>query len=339
LTLTEPDSSDSLYEDAAAWVLRAPELGADPEMRAALDAWRATSPAHAQAYADAVAVCDLVADQAAAPELLQRRRDALDRARAAGRRRWGASRPDRRLIAASIAALVAAPIAVLGWRRLNTPEAQIHATGHGEQRTMVLADGSRLSLDALTRVEVTLSRDQRVIELASGRMNIEVAKDPERPLRVRVAGSTVTAMGTVFTVERDPDAVVVTLVEGSVAVRRERASTVQMKPGQELTLAQSGGATLRDHVDTEQAVAWREGKLLFDDEPLAAAAMRMNNYGVRRIVVEGTAQELRISGVFRAGDVEAFVGAVESYFAVDATWDATTVVLRAKAPAAPRAPA
>lgn len=336
--MSEPDPSD-LHEEAAAWVLRAPDVRDDPALRAAFEAWRRQSPAHAQAYADAAGVWDFVADQAAAPELLQRRRDALDRARAAGRRRWGRAQPDRRMIAAGVAAAVAAPLAVLGWMRFRAPEAQAYATGHGEQRTLLLADGSRLSLDALTRVEVTLARTERRIELVSGRMNIEVAKDPERPLRVWAAGSTVTAIGTVFTVERGAQAVVVTLVEGRVAVRRARGGPVEMRPGQELTLAPNGQASLRERVDTGQALAWREGKLIFDDEPLSAAATRMNNYGARRIVVEGAAQDLRISGVFRAGDVEAFVGAVESYFAVDATWDATTVVLRAKAPAVTRAPA
>jgi transmembrane sensor len=242
-------------------------------------------------------------------------------------------------VAAGVAAAIAAPLAVLGWSRFRAPEAEAYATGHGEQRTLVLADGSRLSLDALTRVEVTLARAERRIELVSGRMNIEVAKDPERPLRVQAAGSTVTALGTVFTVERGPDAVVVTLVEGRVAVRRAQGGPLEMRPGQELTLDPARGTSLRDSVDTEQALAWREGKLIFDDEPLGAAATRMNNYGARRIVVEGAAQDLRISGVFRAGDVEAFVGAVESYFAVDATWDATTVVLRAKPPTVTRAPA
>ena len=69
--MSEPDPSDSLYEEAATWVLRGPDLRADPQLRAALDAWRAQSPAHAQAYADAAGVWDLVADQAAAPELLR----------------------------------------------------------------------------------------------------------------------------------------------------------------------------------------------------------------------------------------------------------------------------
>ena len=53
------------------------------------------------------------------------------------------------------------------------------------------------------------------------------------------------ALGTVFTVERGDRAVVVTLVEGSVAVGRERARTLRMRPGQELTLMQGGQATLR----------------------------------------------------------------------------------------------
>lgn len=331
-------NSDDLYEEAAAWVLRAPELRDDRQLRAAFDAWQAQSPAHRQAYADAAGVWDFVADQAATPELLQRRRDALGRAHAAGRRRWASPRPDRRLIAAGLVAALATPVAILGWQTFSAPEAQAYATAHGEQRNLVLADGSRLSLDALTEVQVTMARAERRIELVSGRMNIEVAKDPERPLRVRAAGSTVTALGTVFTVERGPQ-VVVTLVEGRVAVRRAAGRPLEMKPGQQLIVDQGGRASLRDKVDTEQALAWREGKLIFDDEPLSAAATRMNNYGSRRIVVEGAAQDLRISGVFRAGDVEAFVGAVESYFAVDAVWDATTVVLRTKAPSPARAPA
>src|SRR5262249_29368971 len=154
------------------------------------------------------------------------------------------------------------PLAVLGWREFSTPNAETYATGHGDQRTLQLADGSRLSLDALTKVEVTLARNERRIELVSGRMNIEVAKDPERPLRVRAAGSTVTALGTVFTVERGAQAVVVTLVEGRVAVRREQGRPLEMTPGQQLTLDRTGGASLRDRVDTEQALAWREGKLI-----------------------------------------------------------------------------
>lgn len=336
--MSEPHTSTSVYQEAAAWVLRVSEAGDDPDLRDALDAWRDRSPEHARAFAAAAGAWGLLGDQATSPELLARRRDALHRARAAGRRRWFGPSLDRRALAAGIAAAVAAPLAVVGWWRLQAPAEQAYATGHGEQRTILLADGSRLSMDALSRVKVAFSRELRAIALEAGRVNVEVAKDPQRPLLVRAGGPTVTALGTVFTVERAAEAVVVTLVEGRVAVGRERARTLRMQPGQELTLMQDGRTTLREHVDTEQALAWREGKLIFDDEPLAAAATRMNNYGARRIVVEGGAQGLRISGVFRAGDVEAFVGAVESYFPIDAAWDGTTVVLRPKAPTVVRAP-
>ena len=335
--MSEPETSTIIHEEAAAWVLRLSE-GRD-DMRAALDAWRDRSPEHAKAFDAAFGVWNLLGDEATSPELLARRRDALHRARAAGRRRWTGPGLDRRALAAGIAAAIVAPAAGIAWWRLREPPEQVYATGHGEQRTILLADGSRLTMDALTSVRVAFSRDIRAIELERGRMNVEVAKDPERPLRVRAGGSTVTALGTIFTVERTAPAVVVMLVEGSVAVGRERGRPLRMQPGQELTLFEGGRATLREHVDTEQALAWREGKLIFDDERLSSAATRMNKYGARRIVVEGAAQDLRISGVFRAGDVEAFVGAVEGYFAVDATWDATTVVLRAKAPTVTRAPA
>lgn len=334
--MSESETSTIIHEEAAAWVVRLSEGG--PDVRAALDAWRDRSPEHAHAFDAAFSAWNLLGEHATSPELLARRRDALHRARAAGRRRWTGPGIDRRAMAAGIAAAIVAPAAGIAWWRLRGAPEQVYATGHGEQRTILLADGSRLSMDALTSVRVAFSRDLRAIELVRGRMNVEVAKDPGRPLRVRAGGPTVTALGTIFTVERTTPAVVVTLVEGSVAVGRVRGQSLRLQPGQELTLMQSGRATLREHVDTEQALAWREGKLIFDDEPLASAATRMNNYGARRIVVEGGAQGLRISGVFRAGDVEAFVGAVESYFPIDVAWDATTVVLRPKASTVSRAP-
>jgi transmembrane sensor len=337
-SVSRPEPSSRVHEEAAAWALRMAQGDADPETRAALDAWRGESPEHDRAFADAAEAWDLLGQHATSPELLALRRDALHRARAQGRRRWLGAGLDRRAVAAGIAAAIAIPLAAVGWQRLQAPDERTYATAHGEQRTIVLADGSRLSMDALTQVTVALSRDLRVIELEGGRMNVEVAKDPERPLRVKAAESTVTALGTVFSVERAPQSLVVTLVEGKVAVRSGQGRALTMAAGQELTLGPGAAVALREDVDAEQALAWREGKLIFDDEPLAAAAARMNNYGARRIVVHGAAQGLRISGVFRAGDVEAFVGAVESYFPIDASWDATSVVLRPKTADGVRAP-
>ena len=329
MSQSEPETS--VYEEAAAWVLRLGDDVATPGASQEFEAWRDQSPLHAQALSEARAAWDLLGEQATSPELLTLRRDALDRARRVGRGRWAGPALSRRALAAGIAASIATPAAVYGWFRLRSPAEEMFETAHGEQRTIVLTDGSRMSMDARTQVKVAFSSRLRAIYLIAGRANFEVAKDPERPLRVRADGRTVTAIGTAFTVERAADAVVVTLVEGRVVVGRGDARPISMAAGQQLTLADTGAASLRESIDGEQALAWREGKLIFDDEPLPAAASRMNNYGSPEIVVEGPARGLKISGVFKAGETDAFVEAVESYFPVEAARTGPTIILRLRA--------
>jgi len=318
------DFQDTIDEQAAAWVVR---LQGDPSDvdRERFEAWRSQSAAHGQAYDLALSAWTSVAEHAAAPRLLAMRRDALERARRTSAR-W-----DRRLIAAGLAFLIAAPIAGIAWFKLHTPDALEFQTQRGEQRVIMLADGSRMSLDAMSRVEVKYTSDMRGIELTSGRANFEVAKDVARPLKVHAGQRTVTAIGTVFTVEREAGGVVVTLMEGHVAVtsRNPSESPVEMRPRQELRLPDAGKGTLRDDVDVLQALAWREGKLVFDNEPLERVVARMNNYGATPIAAEGPAAQLRISGVFKAGDTAAFVDAMQSYFGLTALRREDAISLRA----------
>jgi transmembrane sensor len=195
---------------------------------------------------------------------------------------------------------------------------------------IVLSDGTRMSLDALSEVRVRYTPDVRNLELIAGRANFEVAKDITRPLKVRVGPRIVTALGTVFSVERESTDVVVTLVEGSVAVttRDVPNSHIQMQPRQELRITDSGEVRLRSDIDPVQALAWREGKLIFDDAPLRDVVYRMNKYGATRIEVAGEANELRVGGVFKAGDTTAFVDAMQNYFPLAVSHDSSTVTLR-----------
>jgi transmembrane sensor len=137
-------------------------------------------------------------------------------------------------------------------------------------------------------------------------------------MNVRAGPRTVTALGTVFTVERDPQEVVVTLVEGRVAVTsgNQERSLIEMHARQQLRISDSGAVVMRDGLDPVLALAWREGKLIFDNEPLAIVVATMNNYVATPIVAEGRAGDLRVSGVFKAGDTLAFVEAMESLFPV-----------------------
>lgn len=322
--------SDEMREQASAWVVR---LNSEPS-EVDLDRfgqWRSQSALHERAFDEVMAAWICVGEHAAAPQLLAMRRDALERAhRFEGR--W-----NRRAIIAAVSLLVLAPLLGLVWYQLRAPGEQQFQTAHGEQRVIVLDDGSRMSLDAVTRVAVRYTSDARSIELLAGRANFEVAKDVTRQLKVRAGPRTVTAIGTVFTVEREPHNVVVTLMEGLVAVTSSDTSTthIEMRPRQELRMTDSGEVALREGIDPDQSLAWREGKLIFDDEPLGVVVARMNNYVTTPIVAEGRASELRVSGVFKAGDTGAFVEAIKSYFPVTDARGVDAVTLRLREAPAP----
>ena len=326
---TSPDQI-LIDEAAAGWAARRLS-GEHADEREAFDLWLAQSPFHAEAYDRAQAAWRLIGDSAASPELTALRRAALDRFRDRQGRGARAPRFDRRAIAAAVVGLTVAPLATVWWLRGRAPHEEILQTGLGEQRTVVLPDGTRLSLDAMTLARVNYTPAFRTIDLVSGRAYFQVAKDAERPLRVRAGPRTVTAIGTAFSVEREPATTSVLLTEGRVSIsnHESRKAIAYLTPRQELVLVDGGTVTRRDGVDVDRALAWRAGKLVFDNVNLRDAAARMNRYSTVQIVcADSRTQKLRISGIFKAGESGAFVEAVQSYFPVEARASSTTIELR-----------
>ena len=207
----------------------------------------------------------------------------------------------------------------------------------GEQRLVVLRDGTRMSLNTSTRVRVDLGLAQRTVQVEGGEALFEVAKDASRPFVVRAAGSEVRATGTAFVVRYAPalagkrEALDVTLVEGRVVVHgvehglpaAEVEPAVEMLPGQRLRFVGGAGLTRSaaapktqlDRPRMDQVLAWKRGEALFDNASLAEAAAEMNRYSAVPIHVAdagdlGALGGLRVSGVFKTGDNLSFARAV-----------------------------
>ncbi|WP_284620661.1 FecR family protein [Aquabacterium humicola] len=215
-------------------------------------------------------------------------------------------------------------VLVQHWR-----SAGVYATGVGEQRVVLLGDGTRMSLNTASRVRVDLGSSSRVVSVEDGgEVLFEVAKDARRPFVVRAGGSEIIALGTSFSVRvaetssAERDSLAVTLLEGRVTVRtiaqgHERvapASPVAMEPGERLTLVKAGGApkVVRDRPRADQLLAWRRSEAVFDDVSLSEAVEEMNRYSRTQIVLVGdpSAGARRVSGQFRTGDNLAFARAV-----------------------------
>ena len=241
------------------------------------------------------------------------------------------TRRTRRAVGVAVAGVAVAVLLVVmqPWRASET-----YATSVGEQRTVLLKDGTRMSLNTSTRVRVELASAQRTVSVEEGEALFEVAKNSRRPFVVRVADREVVALGTVFSVRLTlageiSDALDVTLIEGQVSVRTasgrsdKAAETrpVLLKPGDRLRLSEPGGRAAKgsqrvtmqmDRPRVDQLMAWRRSEAVFDDVPLSDAVAEMNRYSRRPIVLVGdeASKELRISGLFRTGDNVAFARAV-----------------------------
>jgi transmembrane sensor len=236
-------------------------------------------------------------------------------------------------VGAAAAAVVLLSAAVGLWAWANAPA--VYRTGVAERQVAVLKDGSKISLDAATTVRVRYSRNRRDLELVQGRAKFDVAKDALRPFSVSASNTVVVATGTQFSVELLQREIHVILYEGHVAVLdrkpehgarqplRLQASNMPadqgLTPGRELVVAETSAIASVAPTDPSRALSWEAGQLVFVEEPLSSAVERVNRYSNEKLEIgDSAAGQVRVTGVFTAGDVQAFVEGVSSAFPVRA---------------------
>ena len=196
------------------------------------------------------------------------------------------------------------------------PAVLLYATVLGEQRSVSLPDGSSAFLDTGSRIEVAYTAPERLVRLAEGQALFEVQAS-EIPFVVEAAGTRTRALGTTFGVKVEPGSAEVTLVEGSVSVATAGQAAIVLTPGERVAVTK-GKAGAIGAVDIAAALAWRTGVLQFKDTRLAEAAEELNRYSMTKIRVDPRLADERLSGSFKAGDQDMFVGALVSFLPVEA---------------------
>lgn len=303
------DDLGDVYDAAATWHDCKAGPGWTVADDRALTAWLEANPAHAQAYGDMDEVGGLV-DAAAATGGLD-----LEMARARDALNAGPARRPRRALGLLAASLVGAALlgGGLAWWTVEAPHPVTYAAAPGKPTNVVLADGSRVSLDGGAEVRATIGRRTREVTLTRGRAFFDVAHDASRPFEVTGGHHVVRALGTAFEVDlAAPTAPLrVSLLRGRVRVRDAAGAgrPIDLSPGQVL-VADAAGRERVSPEDVAAAVAWREGRLVLRGETLEAATAELNRSGGRKVVVMGAARALHISGAFRGDDPEAFARAV-----------------------------
>jgi transmembrane sensor len=290
---------DARRAQAADWLVRLQAPDADAAQACDFDAWLSAHPANAAAYDATLAVA--LELQSAADQIAE----GLDRAprRRPAARGW--------LIAGGVAAAAALALAVMPYGMLAPAAAQTYATAKGEHRTVRLADGSTLELNAGTSLSVTLGRHERHVVMPQGEALFDVAADKARPFLIDAGDRTVRVVGTRFDVRRRGDELSVTVERGVVEVRpgHDLAGRVwRLHPGQKLDTTQGVAAVALTTADPQQIESWRAGRLIYRDQPLGDVVADLNQQFARPITLEDPAlAQVRVSGVLVLDDQAAVI--------------------------------
>ncbi|MCQ8116588.1 FecR family protein [Methylomonas rosea] len=320
-----PDDAERLLEQACAWLSQLHSGEFSQSARQELNAWRAADSAHEQAWQRAEKLwaglgqlrgrrgipgaqplpreggrqahdADLLASSpVGAADSRLSGNDGLRSLK--GRVTTRTRRRSRSLsVAVACCALLALTLTMLYppafWRA-------DYLTGKGEQRTITLADGSRVMLNTATALAIHFDDNVRRVELLSGEAFFDVAKNAQRPFVVSSAGSEVRAIGTAFSVQRQSAQTQVELVEGIVEILDAQRHRERLTAGQSALIGVNNIA-LQAVSRPESMALWREGYLQFDGLPLHQAVAQINQYRPGRVVLLNTAlADKRISGLFR----------------------------------------
>jgi transmembrane sensor len=310
-------------EEAAAWIWRMDSAGVAVADRQAFEAWLRQDPRHRRAAAGLSAVWSALDGLAEA-----KREEKI--ATFANTATLSVSHHAHRWWFTAAAMLAAAAVGAI-WLQQGS-ELQTLATAVGQQRNVTLADGSIVTLNTNTIVETDLRRHTREIYLRKGEAHFQVAHDRSRPFVVRAGDAVVRAVGTAFEVRLLTDQHVDVVVnEGRVEVqataplpaslppsasaRPLAATTVRaLNAGERLSTASGDYAvTPITAQQLSSELAWREGAIIFDGEPLSAAIAEIERYTDARIVVsDPEIAKLQVGGRFRTGDLQEFFGALQT---------------------------
>jgi transmembrane sensor len=319
-----PQLDPAADERASLWAARLDGSVLSAADRIALDAWLAQDPTRRTMLS---AYCQFSADLEQQLPLLEGIKEPsadiqppLKTAQPHPRLRWP--------ILAGVALTAAAAVVLAFWLTSPQTEFQSVASPVAQRQEMTLADGTRIQLNAQTALVVELGRSERHVRLASGEAFFAVSKDKARPFFVETPAGSVRVTGTQFNVRAETaSSLEVTVVEGTVLVRPAKveggvAAPVSLVAGEKLSAGPRGIAMRKlSPADLDDALAWRQGQVVFAGAPLGEALACFARYHGRGITATAGAADLRVGGRFSLDDLDGFFAALEQVLPVRVTRD------------------
>ena len=303
--------SEKILEEAAGWSARLHADDRTAKDEADFKAWIAASPDHGIAF-----------------EVMDRGLTALARMPARSQQpTFPVSR--RQLVMASVGGSLALGASFFA---LGPATAQTYETAIGEQKHVSLADGSKIFLNANTKLTISLSDAERTANLIFGRANFDIAANGKRPFVVNAGDRQIVSRGSRFDVGREGNDVQIVLTRGTAYFQTIAAAATKRTLGAGDRLLSNATTVRMDRPRIAPLVAWQTGKAIFDDDLLSDAVREMNLYSQTKLeIVDTRAARLHVSGIYRVGDNAAFAHSIAKFLPVQVSQQGDRVILRSSA--------
>lgn len=340
-----PTTEESVVEEAAAWITKL-DKGLSSADEHALAVWLSASRANYREFMESAKLWDRMDGLTRLAELFP---EPELPAPALKREAWRGWR---------VAALLVLSVGAswIAWDSMKEPQpiqepAMVatdevpgrYETEIGEQSVLNLSDGTRIVLNTNSLLVVGYTKNNRLLRLERGEIHVNVAHDPDRPLSVMVGEKVVQAVGTEFNLEITSDQnVELVVTDGVVMIGVLEAPISQLPPdkpvllqpsstlvaaGQEIeidTIDVSATALEKKEIKAEEIavrLSWRNGNLIFRGESLEDAVTEVGRYtAVEFVFLDDNAKQKRLSGMFKAGDVDGLLVALRKNFNISYEW-------------------
>ena len=334
--LAFPDMA-ALDAEAAAWVARFDAGDVSAKDQAAFQAWLNCSALHREAVAEYGNFWSEFDQLGQLTDSIGAEREFNTQAK-----RWAVFSGGLAACAAAVVVMVVAG-GVLRQKIPDRPSVQqfhvsrpsgpqSYATAIGAQKRITLADGSVVTLNTNSRIDVEIRGHSRDIHLVRGEAYFEVVHDKTRPFTVYANQYVVRDIGTAFAVHLlDKCLVNVRVTKGSVEIaapRREGKVSDGTKSlgvvvaGHDVVFGQKiERAAVVSDAELGRKLAWRQGQLIYSGQPLAEVLADISRYSDIQIELADPAlRDLPVGGSFSANQTDAILAALENNFGIHAEW-------------------